>query len=66
VVVSGVDLVSQICDDTRFDKLITGGLSILAEGAVDAGLFTAETDDPIWARAHSILMAPFSMQAMRD
>jgi cytochrome P450 / NADPH-cytochrome P450 reductase len=65
-VVSGVDLVSEICDDARFDKVITAGLSILAEGPVDAGLFTAHTDDPMWARAHSILMAPFSMQAMRD
>jgi cytochrome P450 / NADPH-cytochrome P450 reductase len=66
VVVSGVDLVSEICDDARFDKFITAGLSILAEGPVDAGLFTAHTDDPMWARAHGILMAPFSMQAMRD
>ncbi len=64
--VSGVDLVSEICDDARFDKVITAGLSILAEGPVDAGLFTAHTDDPMWARAHGILMAPFSMQAMRD
>jgi cytochrome P450 / NADPH-cytochrome P450 reductase len=66
VVVSGADLVSEICDDARFDKVITAGLSILDEGPVDAGLFTAETDDPMWARAHGILMAPFSMQAMRD
>ena len=66
VVVSGVDLVSEICDDARFDKVITAGLSILAEGPIDAGLFTAHTDDPMWARAHGILMAPFSMQAMRD
>jgi cytochrome P450/NADPH-cytochrome P450 reductase len=66
VVVSGVDLVSEICDDARFEKVITAGLSILAEGPIDAGLFTAHTDDPMWARAHGILMAPFSMQAMRD
>lgn len=66
VVVSGVEEVSEICDDARFDKVITAGLSILAEGPVDAGLFTAHTEDPMWARAHSILMAPFSMQAMRD
>jgi cytochrome P450 / NADPH-cytochrome P450 reductase len=66
VVVSGVEEVSEICDDARFDKVITAGLSILAEGPVDAGLFTAHTDDPMWARAHGILMAPFSMQAMRD
>jgi cytochrome P450 / NADPH-cytochrome P450 reductase len=66
VVVSGLDLVSEVCDDGPFDKVITAGLSILAEGPVDAGLFTAHTDDPMWARAHGILMAPFSMQAMRD
>ena len=54
VVVSGVDLVSEICDDARFDKVITAGLSILAKGPVDAGLFTAHTDDPMWARAHGI------------
>jgi len=66
VVVSCVEEVSEICDDARFEKVITAGLSILAEGPVDAGLFTAETDDPMWARAHGILMAPFSMQAMRD
>jgi cytochrome P450 / NADPH-cytochrome P450 reductase len=65
-VVSGVDLVSEICDDARFDKVITAGLSILAEGPVDAGLFTAHTDDPMWARGHGILMPAFSMQAMRD
>ncbi len=52
VVVSGIDLVSEICDDARFEKFITAGLSILAEGPVDAGLFTAHTDDPMWARAH--------------
>jgi cytochrome P450 / NADPH-cytochrome P450 reductase len=66
VVVSGVDLVSEICDDARFDKVITAGLSILSEGPVDAGLFTAHTDDPMWARGHGILMPAFSMQAMRD
>ena len=38
----------------------------MAQGQIDAGLFTAHTDDPMWARAHGILMAPFSMQAMRD
>ena len=54
-VVSGVDLVSEICDDARFDKVITAGLSILAEGPIDAGLFTAHTDDPMWARAHGLL-----------
>jgi cytochrome P450 / NADPH-cytochrome P450 reductase len=66
LVVSGPDLVDEVCDDTRFDKLVRGGLASLREGAIGAGLFTADTDDPLWRRAHSILMAPFSQQAMRD
>src|SRR3712207_1951429 len=66
LVVSGPDLVDEVCDDTRFDKQVRGGLAQLREGAVGAGLFTADTDDPLWHRAHAILMAPFSQQAMRD
>ena len=31
-----------------------------------AGLFTANTADPLWHRAHNILMSPFSLQSMRD
>ncbi len=63
---SGADLVDEICDDERFDKLVTGGLSGLSKGDAGNGLFTSDTDDPLWKRAHNILMTPFSMQAMRD
>ncbi|MCW0213346.1 MAG: cytochrome P450, partial [Pseudonocardia sp.] len=66
LLVSGPELVEEICDDTRFDKMVGGGLSNLREGGAGAGLFTAETSDPLWHRAHNILMTPFSMQAMRD
>ena len=66
LIVSGPDLVEEICDDARFDKRVGGGLAALRKGAADAGLFTAETDDPLWHRAHNILMSPFSLQAMRD
>lgn len=66
LIVSGPDLVEEICDDARFDKRVGGGLAALRKGAADSGLFTAETDDPLWHRAHNILMAPFSLQAMRD
>ena len=64
--VSGPELVDELCDDTRFDKALGGGLSKLRAGPVDSGLFTADTDDPLWRRAHDILMSPFSQQAMRD
>ncbi|MCV2489319.1 cytochrome P450 [Geodermatophilus sp. YIM 151500] len=66
VVVSSPDLVAEVCDDTRFDKLVGAALHRLREGAIGAGLFTADTDDPLWRRAHDILLAPFSQQAMRD
>jgi cytochrome P450/NADPH-cytochrome P450 reductase len=64
--VSGPGLVEELCDDERFDKKVGGGLAALRSGAVGAGLFTAETEDPLWHRAHNILMTPFSLQAMRD
>ncbi len=66
LIVSGPDLVEEVCDDARFDKLVGGGLANLRKGAADNGLFTSETEDPLWRRAHNILMAPFSLQAMRD
>src|SRR3954451_6887693 len=66
LIVSGAPLVDEICDDTRFDKLVGGGLANLRRGATDSGLFTADTSDPMWRRAHNILMSPFSLQAMRD
>jgi cytochrome P450 / NADPH-cytochrome P450 reductase len=66
LLVSGPDLVDEVCDDARFDKKVSGGLSNLRRGAADSGLFTSDTDDPLWHRAHNILMPPFSLQSMRD
>ena len=64
VIVSGRELVDEVCDDARFDKFIAGGLVEMAKGVAGHGLFTTGTEDQRWQRAHSILMAPFSMQAM--
>jgi cytochrome P450/NADPH-cytochrome P450 reductase len=66
LIVSGAELVEEICDDTRFDKLVGGGLANLSRGGAGAGLFTAETGDPLWRRAHNILLSPFSLRSMRD
>jgi cytochrome P450 / NADPH-cytochrome P450 reductase len=41
------------------------GLNTLAEGPVGRGLFTSETSDPKWRRAHNVLLPAFSMDAMR-
>ncbi len=65
VIASGVEVVNEICDDAKFDKKVGGGLAGLRKGSASVGLFTAETDDPLWHRAHNILMAPFSLDAMR-
>jgi cytochrome P450 / NADPH-cytochrome P450 reductase len=66
VFLSGPDLVDEVCDDGRFDKKVSGGLSNLRGGGAGDGLFTADTDDPLWHRAHYILLSPFSLQSMRD
>src|SRR5215471_16453476 len=46
VIVSGYELVAELCDDARFDKMLGPGLNTLAEGPVGRGLFTSETSDP--------------------
>src|SRR3954471_11845234 len=66
VFLSGPELVDEVCDDSRFDKLVGGGLGNLRQGGAGDGLFAAGTDNPLWHRAHNILMTPFSLQAMRD
>ena len=43
---------------TRGSTRWSAGPASLRKGAVGNGLFTSETDDPLWRRAHNILMAP--------
>ena len=64
IIVSGVDMMAQICDDERFDKQLGPGL-VAARGTGSTGLFLSETVDPLWRRAHNILMAPFRQSSMR-
>ena len=63
VFVSGADMVAEMCDETRFDKSVRGPLKRLRLIAGD-GLFTGDTDDPNWAKAHNILLPSFSQKAM--
>lgn len=65
VIAWGRDLVVDICDDNTFDKVVSGGLSNVRRGSsAGNGLFTANTADPLWRRAHNILLPSFSQQAM--
>lgn len=63
VIVSSADLVAEVCDEKRFDKTVRGPLKRLRLIAGD-GLFTGNTDDPNWAKAHNILLPSFSQKAM--
>lgn len=65
-VVSGSDLVGELCDERRFDKLVTGGLAEIRRDPVNTGLFASDTGNPLWRRAHNILLPSFSQQAMQD
>ncbi|MGW3122913.1 bifunctional cytochrome P450/NADPH--P450 reductase [Streptomyces sp. NPDC001107] len=61
---SGLDLVTELADETRFRKNVHPDLVILREIGGD-GLFTAFNDEPNWRKAHDILMPAFSLGAMR-
>lgn len=65
VMVSGADLVEELCDETRFDKSVRGALRKLRVIGGD-GLFTGDTKAPNWSKAHNILMPTFSQKAMHD
>jgi cytochrome P450/NADPH-cytochrome P450 reductase len=64
-IVSGLEEIDQLCDDTRFDKFVGVAQRIIRELRPSAGLFTADTDDPDWQKAHNILLPNFSQQAMQ-
>ncbi|MCQ8773522.1 bifunctional cytochrome P450/NADPH--P450 reductase [Streptomyces telluris] len=65
VVVAGLDLVTELSDETRFRKSVNRDLVEVREIAGD-GLFTAFNHEPNWRKAHDILMPAFSLGAMRD
>ncbi|SCW77275.1 cytochrome P450 / NADPH-cytochrome P450 reductase [Paenibacillus tianmuensis] len=64
IMVSGHDLVAEVCDESRFDKSIKGDLENVRAFTGD-GLFTSRTDEPNWQKAHRILLPTFSQQAMK-
>ncbi len=66
LMISDPAMVDEICDDERYDKKIAAGLKSIQKSVAGSGLFSSDTDNPLWHRAHSILMPPFSGRAMRD
>lgn len=65
MIVSGPELVRELCDETRFDKTVRGPLKRVRAIGGD-GLFTGDTQDPNWSKAHNILMPTFAQKAMED
>src|SRR6202012_5934064 len=65
VIVSGHDLVDELSDETGFDKEVRGPLRRVRAIAGD-GLFTADTTEPNWSKAHNILLSPFGNRAMQS
>ncbi|MCA0969232.1 bifunctional cytochrome P450/NADPH--P450 reductase [Halobacillus litoralis] len=65
VMVSGHELVQEVCDESRFDKSIEGALEKVRAFGGD-GLFTSNTQEKNWQKAHNILMPTFSQRAMKD
>jgi cytochrome P450 / NADPH-cytochrome P450 reductase len=64
LMLSSFALVNEVCDDQYFDKSVGGGLGEM-RGLLGDGLFTADTANPNWHKAHNILMPTFSMPAMK-
>lgn len=65
VVVSGHDLIEELSDEKRFDKVVRGALRRVRAVGGD-GLFTADTKEPNWSKAHNILLQPFGNRAMQS
>ena len=65
MIASGPDIVAELCDETRFDKTVRGPLRRVRAIGGD-GLFTGDTKDPNWSKAHNILMPTFAQKAMED
>jgi len=65
VIVSGAAYVNELCDERRFDKAVRGSLRRVRAVAGD-GLFTADTQEANWSKAHNILLPTFGQNAMAD
>ncbi|MGA8328432.1 MAG: cytochrome P450 [Mycobacterium sp.] len=64
IAVSGLDLVAEVHDESRFGKYVGHHLAPMRTSMGD-GLITVETDHPNWRLAHDILMPAFTREAMQ-
>ncbi|MDQ0850477.1 cytochrome P450/NADPH-cytochrome P450 reductase [Arthrobacter sp. B3I9] len=64
VAISSQQFVNEVCDEARFGKVLGRALREVRDFIGD-GLFTAETQEPNWQKAHRILMPAFGPAALR-
>jgi cytochrome P450/NADPH-cytochrome P450 reductase len=60
-----LELVTELCDESRFAKNLTATLARVRPLAGD-GLFTAYHGEPNWQRAHDVLLPGFSYSGLRS
>ncbi|KAF2179588.1 cytochrome P450 [Zopfia rhizophila CBS 207.26] len=65
IFVNNVELANEVCDESRFCKVVNGGLEKL-RSAVHDGLFTAHEGEHNWDLAHRILMPVFGPTKVRE
>ncbi|MGM7644960.1 cytochrome P450 [Nocardia sp. JW2] len=65
VVVTGVEAIEEVNDESRWEKHVGHALMKLRPLAGD-GLFTAYNSEPNWAKAHAVLAPAFTKSAMAD
>src|ERR1700734_4545401 len=65
IIASSFEFVDPLCDESGFNKKVGAGLRQLAAGPAGRGLFTSETQNPNWRKAHNVLLPAFGMDAMR-
>ncbi|KIX00596.1 uncharacterized protein Z518_09661 [Rhinocladiella mackenziei CBS 650.93] len=64
-IVSSVELLNEICDESRFCKTVSGPLQEVRNGVGD-GLFTAYHGEHNWEVAHRILVPAFGPIGIHD
>jgi cytochrome P450/NADPH-cytochrome P450 reductase len=60
-----LELVEELCDESRFAKKLTQSLARVRALARD-GLFTAYHSEPNWQKAHDVLMPGFSYAGLQN
>lgn len=64
IILGSQEYVSEVCDESRFGKLVHSALLSLRPATGD-GLFTAHTTEPNWEIGHRILMPAFGPVGIR-